>query len=264
MNLLNKIKKTFLQLSKSRGIFIARYRPDYKYVSRRRISPDKLRPKMPDIMPPINTFQTFEDKQFFALAEKVIEDGRTFLAHDRLFILWQAVWNTHRLGLPAAEVGAYRGGSAYFLASAFRQMNGEETSIHVFDTFEGHPDLYDHQKDALQLPGSFVFTDYDEVKAYLQEFIQVELHKGEFSETVKILPKQQFSLVHLDVDIYRSTLNCLQYFAPRMAYGGTIIVDDFSSPTCPGVDEAVNEFLQARDDFWACHPLTKQLVLVKK
>lgn len=76
---------------------------------------------------------------FFALANPLVEADRTLLGYDRLYVFWQAIHNLARVPGDAAEIGAYRGGSAYFIAAALATLTGEEVPLHVFDTFEGHP-----------------------------------------------------------------------------------------------------------------------------
>ena len=204
------------------------------------------------------------DERFQRVAERVMEDRRTFLGYERLFVLWQAVNNVYRLGLPAAEIGAYKGGSSYFIASAFLELAGRETPLYVFDTFEGHPESKMTELDVGQRPGDFVNTSYEAVKAYLAPFAQVRIHQGEFSQAVRALPELTFGLVHVDVDLYRPTLDCLEYFEPRLATGGVVVIDDYWSPTCPGVRQALGEHLAEGDRFQIWYPPTEQVVLVKR
>ena len=50
-----------------------------------------------------------------------------------------------------------------------------------------------------------------------------------------------------------------------MSAEGVIVLDDYDSPTCPGVREAAEEFLDANEDaFHVWQPLTKQLLLVRR
>ena len=48
------------------------------------------------------------------------------------------------------------------------------------------------------------------------------------------LPDQNWSFVHIDVDLFEPTRAGLEYFVPRMVKGGVIINDDFGSPLFPG------------------------------
>jgi O-methyltransferase len=49
--------------------------------------------------------------------------------------------------------------------------------------------------------------------------------------------------VHIDVDLYQPTLDSLEFFWPRLADGGFVVVDDYGSSQFPGATTATNEFL---------------------
>jgi hypothetical protein len=240
--------------ARSSGVFVARYQPDHRYVDRTLIWEPEQKFSCKDR-------QTFE--LFYSVAKPVVEAGRTLLDYERLYILWQAARWVHKLKLPVAEIGSYRGGSAYFLAKAFKVLAGEELPVHVFDTFEGHPAKISEQ-DTFHVAGFFGDTSYEEVKAYLAPFSRVDIHKGEISESIKTLDNMSYGLVHIDVDIYQSTLDCLNYFGARLAGGGVIVLDDFESRKCPGVRTAVIEYLRKENHFQLGRLQTEQLMLFKK
>jgi O-methyltransferase len=55
-----------------------------------------------------------------------------------------------------------------------------------------------------------------------------------------VLDDTQFCFVHLDVDLYESTKQCLEYFWPRLIPGGVVISHDYS--ILEGVRNAFAEF----------------------
>ena len=57
---------------------------------------------------------------------------------------------------------------------------------------------------------------------------------------------RRFSFVHLDVDLYQSTLDCLNFFYPRLSLGGIIISHDYT--TAEGVDLAFDEFFSNKPE----------------
>ena len=80
---------------------------------------------------------------FGDLAQEVISHGRTYLYYDRLYYLYQAIGDvSHLLGARPnlAEVGVYKGGGTYFIASVVARLFRGKPLIHAFDTFAGHPD----------------------------------------------------------------------------------------------------------------------------
>lgn len=204
------------------------------------------------------------DPQFLVLAAAIAEHGRTLLQQDRLWILWQAVKNTAPLGLAAAEVGSYRGGSAFFIASAYLEALGREAPLHVIDTFEGHPGHKLSEEDSPKhQPGLFSGTSYVEVAGYLRDFALTEVHQGEFSEVAPTLPELEYGFVHLDVDLYEPTLDALRYFGPRLATRGAFVVDDYEAAKCPGIKAAITAFLKDNDGYHAWNAHTEQMILVK-
>ena len=48
--------------------------------------------------------------------------------------------------------------------------------------------------------------------------------------------------VHLDLDIYQSTLDALGFFYPRLTKGGILISHDYRRLSAPGVKKAFQEF----------------------
>jgi len=201
---------------------------------------------------------------FFALADPVMEARRTLLGYDRLYVFWQAVRNVASMPGIAAEIGSFRGGSAYFIASAFLSVTGEEVPMHVFDTFEGHPEQAITEHDPLHNPGQFSDTSYEEVRQYLSPFRRLQVHKGDVSGSLPHLEEERYRLVHIDTDLYQPTMACLEYFSPRMPPGGVVVVDDYGSKNCPGVPKAVHEYLERSDAYDGWDMRTEQLMLVKR
>lgn len=206
-----------------------------------------------------------EDAQFLSVAEPLLADRRTMLGYDRLYVLWQAVKNAASLRQSVVEVGAFRGGSAFFLAAAFDAVTGlDGPEIHIVDTFEGHPDHKISDLDSEQQRGKFATTSYEDVQAYLSPFPRLTVYKGEATELVKTWPDRLYSLVHLDVDLHDPTIWCLEYFAARLVPGAIIVLDDYGAPSCPGVELAVEEFLATNPEFQTWNSQTEQMVLVKR
>jgi hypothetical protein len=156
---------------------------------------------------------------------------------EDFFNLYQLVLRTQKVPGEIAELGVYRGGSAKLIAS----LKGKK-ALHLFDTFEGmpavNPDLDRHKK------GEFADTSLKAVQQYLVRFNGIFYHPGFFPDSARDLVKTptNFSMVHLDVDIYDSTKAGLEFFYPRMARGGMIISHDYRRLTCAGVKQAFDEF----------------------
>ncbi len=183
--------------------------------------------------------------------------GRTLVDPARAFILRQCARQTEAVPGQAAEVGVYRGGTARLLAGALKPGG---RILHLFDTFAGMPRT-DAGKD-VHREGDFADTSLESVRGFLLGFPAVEFHAGFFPETARGLENERFSFVHLDVDIHRSIRDGLEFFYPRLAAGGMIVVDDYGVTSCPGVKTAADAFFAGRKEFPLALP-TGQCLIVK-
>jgi hypothetical protein len=160
-------------------------------------------------------------------------DGRTLIDKSRLSILSELV--KQYSDLPIAEVGVYKGGSAYLINSITKGL------VFCIDTFEGMPETDKsidwHNK------GDFADTSYEDVSQFLSKFENCKVIKSNFNDAKHLLDGHTFGMVHLDVDIYSSTMDCLNYFYDKMVVGGVILLDDFKFETTHGCPKAVWEFL---------------------
>ena len=136
-----------------------------------------------------------------------------------------------------AEVGVYQGGSAKLICATKGNRK-----LHLFDTFEGLPPLSDKDKHfgiKFWKENQFCNTNIESVKSYLSAYRGVYIWPGKFPDSAKSIIDQKFSFVHLDVDLYQSTKDCLIFFYPRLVKGGIIITHDYHTS---GVQSAFKEF----------------------
>lgn len=138
-----------------------------------------------------------------------------------------------------AEVGVYQGGSAKLICAA----KGNKP-LHLFDTFEGHPEVGGIDKPTYHT-GQFKVS-FRSVRESLAGYENVHFWKGRFPETSGAVLNRKFSFVHLDVDLYQSTLDCLEFFYPRMVQGGMILTHDYAEAL--GVRRAFAEFLDDKPE----------------
>ncbi len=163
--------------------------------------------------------------------------GTTLVPEERCFVLFQLARTLNASQGDFAEVGVFKGGTAFLTAKA-----APAKALHLFDTFEGMPEVnpaWDGHK-----AGDFADARFDDVRSFLAPFGErIVFHKGMFPETAVGLEETQFALVYVDVDIYQSVKDSLAFFYPRLVPGGVVVFDDFDSPKCQGVRQAIEEFL---------------------
>lgn len=161
--------------------------------------------------------------------------GKTKLWVQKIMsLLWYLIQSAAIDGA-MAELGVYKGGTAKLMADV-----APLKKLFLFDTFDGMPpeQLIDKHK-----AGDFADTSVEEVSQFLGERPNVDFRKGFFPETATGLEDEHFSFVHIDGDLYQSTLDSLIFFYPRMTPGGVIVFDDYEWPDCPGVKQAMDEYL---------------------
>lgn len=134
------------------------------------------------------------------------------------------------------ECGVYRGGTALLLAKTAAE---DRRILRLFDTFAGMP-TPDPERD-WHAAGDFSDTSAERVRQ-LVDYERAVLHKGVIPASFRNLESQAIALAHIDVDLYRSVLDCCSFVYPRLTAGGFMIFDDYGWPTCVGARLAVDEF----------------------
>ena len=156
----------------------------------------------------------------------------------RFFNFWFQVERLKNISGAFAELGVYKGDSAYIL-----HLMDPSREFHLFDTFEGFTEkdlLVEEGKATTYTKHNFADTSIEQVKEKLSsdKFI---FHKGYFPETIGKAKDIQFALVNMDADLYNPTKAGLEFFYSRLAPGGVMIVHDYN-PDWPGIMKAVNDF----------------------
>jgi O-methyltransferase len=132
-----------------------------------------------------------------------------------------------------AELGVAGGASAKMIAT-----RAPGRTLHLFDTFEGLPDP--SIKDSARFKKQQYRHALEAVREYLKDQPNVRFYKGLFPETAANLQSTHFAFVHLDGDLYESTIEGLKWFYPRLNKGGILVCHDYD--TSIGVNRAFEEF----------------------
>ena len=179
----------------------------------------------------------YNDKERSAIVDVirfVRSENKMLLQTNEAYQLYMLVKKTHKLKAGIAEVGCFMGGSSKIICEA----KGDK-EFDVFDTFEGLPELNDID-DPSQFQKGQYSASYEFVKNYLSQYPNVFLHKGYFPDTAGPIENKKFSFVHLDLDLYESTIASLKFFYPRLVNGAVLISHDYT--TAPGVKKAFEQF----------------------
>jgi O-methyltransferase len=150
------------------------------------------------------------------------------------------------------ECGVGSGKTLYMLAMLTRHGK-HPRRLWGFDSFEGLPppapeDRADTAPRKIRA-GKYAHGE-DEVRARL---ISYGISKRSLRERFVLVPDyfpagfprysgEPIALLHLDVDLYQSHKDCLEWFEPLVAPGGVIAFDEYRNPSWPGATQAIDEY----------------------
>ena len=173
------------------------------------------------------------DSEFLKILQE-IGDNRG-ADNEENYTLYSCLNATKHLQGDIAEVGVYKGGTAKLIA----EIKGSK-ELYLCDTFEGLPETKD--KDQFVKKGWLHDTSVETVREYLKGYEKINFLKGIFPNTSGPIENKKFSFVHLDTNLYQSTLDSLEFFWPRMVMDGRIVSHDYNTTSMPGIKKAFLEF----------------------
>lgn len=178
--------------------------------------------EMPDI-------DQFDERLAVSIADR--STGRSLVDCYRRRNLARLALTVAGLSGDAAELGVFEGGTAAIIAGCLPKK-----TVHLFDTFSGLP--------ADDVAGGHREGEFAAARQDVERFLRgckVEFHQGFFPATAADLAETRFAFVHIDGDLYQTTLAAIAWFWPRMVPGGVMVFDDYKWANCPGVERAIRE-----------------------
>jgi hypothetical protein len=174
------------------------------------------------------------------------------VTQDESHTIYSSVLATLPLSGSIAEVGVYQGTTARLIA----ELKGEK-KLFLFDTFEGMPNKKISTKDDWEL-NTHTDTSLSHVQKYLSAYSNIFFIQGQFPESIvnssdtSPIHNEKFCFVNLDVDLYQSTLDGLEFFFPRLVDGGRLVSHNYNlkdSPggRTPGVKKAFLEYFSGQE-----------------
>jgi O-methyltransferase len=176
------------------------------------------------------------DKEFLKAYGEI--SGRTLNPITKCYMLYSMV--RHILHIPGsmAECGVYKGGTAYLM---LKLCNGSR-KVYLHDTFSGIPPGDPAKDNRYVAGGDFSDTSLANVMQFIGPMVDVVFRPGYIPKTFSGIEWEQFSFVHIDLDIYQPIMDSLQFYYGRMTKGGVILLDDYGAEECRGAYLAVEEF----------------------
>jgi O-methyltransferase len=153
------------------------------------------------------------------------------------------------------ECGVWKGGMSLGMIEITKNR---DKSYHFFDSFAGLPPAEKVDgSSAIEWQNNKIIQDkYKNCEANYSEFQKrLELtgvdsqklatYQGFFEKTLSNFPVGvKISVLRLDADWYKSTMECLNSFYDSISPGGIIIIDDYY--TWDGCTKAIHDFLSTR------------------
>lgn len=186
----------------------------------------------------------------------------TLVDQYRCYELWQLVKESKKLNGALIEIGVWRGGTAALIAKQ-ASLNGIKNKVYLCDTFTGV--VKAGEKDFGYKGGEHS----DASKEIVEELInKLELNNttiltGIFpDETSKFIQDEKFRFCHIDVDVYQSSKDILEWLWPKLVVGGIVVFDDYGFQPCEGVTNFVNE-IRDKEDRLVIHNLNGHAIIIK-
>lgn len=189
------------------------------------------------------------DREFRDAYDKV--RGHTLVHVAKLYGLFDYGRQLRRLEGDVLEVGVWRGGTGALLAMAMKAP-GNTPKVFLCDTYEGMP-ATTGAKDSFYKGGELADTSVELVRSFVEGLglDNVVLCKGLFpAETERLVTSNKFKFVHIDVDIYSSARETVEWVWDKLVVGGMIVFDDYGYSATEGVTRLIDEELRNRPDMF--------------
>lgn len=164
------------------------------------------------------------------------------LSSDRITNLIKYSQYCYQMNGYAAEFGVFSGGSLEIIA---RFNPGKE--IIAVDSFSGMPPItegVDYHKE-----GDFDGVPFQAINGYFKMmYPNVRIVKGFIPQVFEFFDEHtRFCFSHIDLDLYQSIKDTLDFVLPRTTEGGIILLDDYKVRSTPGCEKAINDFFEEHE-----------------
>jgi hypothetical protein len=130
-------------------------------------------------------------------------------------------------------------------------VHGQNRAVWGFDSWSGLPDPTAADRGDASIAEGGLFTEASTAKAREEmlayglsgkDAAAVKLVPGLFSDTLSHY-QGRIALLHIDVDLYQSYLDCLRTLWPHVEVGGIVAFDEYGDTRkWPGAQRAIDEF----------------------
>lgn len=182
--------------------------------------------------------------------------GESMVGRRRLDHLHWCIEDVLARGVPGdiIEAGVWKGGTS-ILMRAVLAVHDSDRCVYLADSFRGLPPPTHPVDDPHIFKG---FSDLgvprrdveDAFRRYGLLDEQVRFVEGWFADALPTVSDRIWAVIHIDADMYESTMDALTHLYPNLSAGGYLTIDDYGNLTpCQ----------QAVDDYRAEHNITEPL-----
>ncbi|MEE2700251.1 MAG: TylF/MycF/NovP-related O-methyltransferase [Bacteroidota bacterium] len=187
----------------------------------------------------------------------------TLVDKYRCFELWSLIQQCQKLEFGSIiEIGVWRGGTGALIAKQAKDC-GISVPVYLCDTFTGV--VKAGSEDSNYQGGEHADTSRTIVEGLLDklDLNNVKIMQGVFPEDMlSNFEKERFRFCHIDVDVFQSAKDVVDWIWPRMCKGGIIVFDDYGFSSCDGITKYVNEQMHRKDRL-VFHNLNGHAIFVK-
>jgi len=181
---------------------------------------------------------------------------------DMLILLLRSILEREIQG-DLIEIGVYKGISAKMI-----HYYMPDRRLYLFDTFDilDERDL-DREKRETGIEydkGWFVDASIENVLKYIdRKNDNITIIQGYFPNTIpEEFDSKTFAFVHIDISLYKPTIDALNYFYEKTSSGGIIVLHDYNSN--PSVRKSTDEFMKNKIEIPIPMPDKSGSVLIVK
>lgn len=212
---------------------------------------------------PRATYSPWNKDVLFQQAYALVQDY-TMVDQYRCYELWKLIEQSAKLNMGSIiEIGVWRGGTGALMARQAKTM-GMDATVFLCDTFKGV--VKAGLKDTTYQGGEHDDTTRNLVEKLIfkqMELDNVEILEGIFpEESSHQIQEQKFRLCHIDVDVYQSAKDILDWIWDRLIPGGIIVYDDYGFKGCGGITTHVEEQVNLQDRL-VFHNLNGHAIILK-
>ena len=172
-----------------------------------------------------------DDREFRAVYDDVL--GSTLVDQYKCYELWEQVGQLTHVPGDILEVGVWRGGTGVLMARRVQQL-GLDARVLCATPSRASP------RPAATTRGTAAASTPTPRREIVKDWRPGRRRRGVLvgmfpDETGHRVADATLRLVHIDVDVYDSARDTLEWAWPRLSVGGVVIWDDYGSFQCEGV-----------------------------